>query len=87
MRRSPDKIFLHRRLGGLTAAALAIHGYHFGVEDGEIYAPAAKRLLHPDLYPFGTEFFLSHGQLSLFSPILAWTSKLTRMPMDWRLFV
>jgi hypothetical protein len=57
------------------------------VEDGEIYVPAAKKLLHPDLYPFGTEFFLSHGHLSLFSPILAWTSRLTRMPMDWTLLV
>ena len=33
------------RLGGLTAAALAIHGYHLGVEDAEIYVPAAKKLL------------------------------------------
>lgn len=86
MRCSPEERFPILRLGGLTAAALAIHGYHLGVEDGEIYVPAAKKLLHPDLYPFGTEFFLSHGHLSLFSPILAWTSKLTRVPMDWTLF-
>jgi hypothetical protein len=57
------------------------------VEDGEIYVPAAKKLLHPDLYPYGAEFFLSHGHLSLFSPILAWTSKLTHMPMDWTVLV
>ncbi len=74
------------RLGGLTAAALAIHGYHLGVDDGEIYVPAAKKLLHPNLYPYASEFFLSHGHLSLFSPILAWTSKLTHMSMDWTLF-
>lgn len=87
MRCSPDERFPLWRLVGLTAAALAVHGYHMGVEDGEIYVPAARKLLHPDLYPFGTEFFLSHGHLSLFSPILAWTSKLTHMPMDWTLFV
>jgi len=87
VKRSPDERFPLWRLGGLTAAALAIHGYHLGVEDGEIYVPAARKLLHPDLYPFGTEFFLSHGHLSLFSPILAWTSKLTQMPMDWTLLV
>ena len=46
------------RLGGLTAAALVIHGYHLGVEDGEIYVPAAKRLLHPIIYPYASEFFL-----------------------------
>ena len=71
------------RLGGLTAAALVIHGYHLGVEDAEIYIPTAKKLLHPGLYPYADEFFLSHGHLSLFGPILAWTSRLTHLPIDW----
>ncbi len=75
------------RLAALTVAALVLHGYHLGVEDGEIYIPAAKKLLHPSLYPFAPEFFLSHGRLSLFSSILAWTSRLTHMPMDWTLLV
>ena len=73
------------RLGGLTLAALAIHGYHLGVEDAEIYDPAARKLLNPRLYPFASEFFLSHGHLSLFSPILAWTARLTHLSMDWTL--
>ncbi len=71
------------RLAALTVAALAIHGYHLGVDDGEIYIPAAKRLLNPNLYPFATEFFLSHAHLSLFSPALAATAKLTHLSMDW----
>ena len=75
------------RLGGLTAAALVIHGYHLGVEDAEIYIPTAKKLLHPALYPYASEFFLSHGHLSLFGPILAWTSRLTHLPIDWSIFV
>lgn len=74
------------RLGGLTAAALVIHGYHLGVEDAEIYIPTAKKLLHPALYPYADEFFLSHGHLSLFGPILAWTSRLTHLPIDWSIF-
>ena len=74
------------RLGGLTAAALAIHGYHLGVEDAEIYIPTAKKLLNPALYPYADEFFLSHGHLSLFGPILAWTSRLTHLPIDWSIF-
>jgi hypothetical protein len=74
------------RLAGLTLTALLIHGYHAGVEDGEIYVPAAKKLLHPDLYPFAPEFFLSHGHLSLFGPILASTAKLTHASMDWTIF-
>jgi len=73
------------RLLALTAAALLIHGYHPGVEDAEIYVPAAKRLLHPDLYPFAPEFFLAHGHLSIFGPILAWTARLTSLSMDWTL--
>jgi len=75
------------RLGALTAAALAIHGYHLGVEDAEIYVPAARQALDPHLYPFAPEFFLSHGHLSLFSPILAWTARITHLSMDWTLFV
>jgi uncharacterized membrane protein (UPF0136 family) len=75
------------RLLALTCGALLIHGYHYGVEDGEIYIPAAQKLLHPNLYPFGAEFFLSHGHLSLFGSILAWTARLTHMSMDWTLFV
>jgi uncharacterized membrane protein (UPF0136 family) len=75
------------RLIALTFGALLIHGYHYGVEDGEIYIPAAQKLLHPNLYPFGAEFFLAHGHLSLCGSILAWTARLTHMPMDWTLFV
>ena len=71
------------RLAGLSLAALGIHGYHLGVEDAEIYIPAAKRLMRPELYPFAPEFFLSHGRLSIFSPLLALAAQLTRLPMDW----
>ena len=71
------------RLAALTVAAIFLHGYHLGVEDGEIYVPAAKKSLNPALYPYATEFFLSHGHLSLFSPLLAWTARLTHLSMDW----
>ncbi len=74
------------RLLGLTLAALLIQGYHLGVEDAEIYIPAAKNLLNPKLYPFGREFFLSHAHLSLFSPLLAVTARLTHLSMDWTIF-
>ena len=33
------------RLALLTVAAVAVHGYHLGVEDAEIYLPAARKLL------------------------------------------
>lgn len=74
------------RLAALAAGAVAIHGYHLGVDDGEIYVPAARRLLNSKLYPFAPEFFLSHAHLSLFSPILAWTARLTHLSMDAAIF-
>ena len=83
MSSAPDGRLPILRLGALSAAALVIHGYHLGVEDAEIYIPAARKLLNPKLYPFATEFFLSHGRLSLFSPVLALTARLTHLPMDW----
>jgi hypothetical protein len=83
MTQSPATRLPFLRIAGLTFAALVIHGYHFGVEDGEIYVPAARKLLHPSLYPFASEFFLSHGRLSLFGSILASTARLTHMSMDW----
>ena len=74
------------RLAGLTAAALVINGYHLGVEDAEIYLPAARWFRYPSLYPFGREFFLSHAHLSLFGPLVALTGYLTHLSMDWTFF-
>jgi hypothetical protein len=70
----------------LTAVALLIGGYHLGVEDAEIYLPAAIKLLHPSLYPYAGEFFLSHGHLSLFGFVLAGTAKITGMSIDSTVF-
>jgi hypothetical protein len=86
MTEAPRERIPFLRLAALTVAALLVHGYHAGVEDAEIYVPAAKKFLHPELYPYAPEFFLAHGHLSIFGPILAWTSRLTHLPMDWTLF-
>ena len=59
------------RLLALTFAALLVHGYHPGVEDGEIYLPGIKKILNPALYPFGSEFFLNHARLTLFDELIA----------------
>ncbi len=82
-----DKRFPFARLISITLAALVIHGYHMGVEDGEIYIPAARKLLHPNLYPYATEFFLSHERLSLFAPIVAWTARIAHLSTDWSAFL
>ncbi len=70
----------------LTAAALVVHGYHFGVEDCETYLPAAKKLFNPALYPFAPEFFLTHERLSIFGSVVAGTAHLFHMPVDWAIF-
>lgn len=75
------------RLGLLTLAALAIHGYHLGVEDGEIYIPAVRRLLHPNHFSYATEFFLDHERMSAFAPIVAWSARLAHLSVDWTAFL
>jgi len=85
--KSPVKRPPFLRLALITAGAIGIAGYHLGVDDGEIYVPAAQKLLHPALFPYGTEFFQSHEHLSLFAPILAWTARLTHLSMDWTIFL
>jgi hypothetical protein len=87
MQSAPAKKLPLVRLGLLAAAAVAIHGYHLGVDDAEIYIPAASKLLHPDLFPYGAEFFLSHERLSLFARILAWTARLTHLSTDATIFL
>jgi len=82
MEATPEPRLPFVRLAALTVGALAIHGYHLGVEDAEIHIPAAKKLLDPSLYPYATEFFMSHARLSLFDPLLAWTAQLTHIPID-----
>jgi hypothetical protein len=71
----------------ITVATLLIHGYHPGAEDGEIYIPGIKKILNPQLYPFGAEFFLNHARLTLFDELIAASVRLSRLPFDWVLFL
>jgi hypothetical protein len=85
--KTPDKRPPFFRLALVTAGAIGIAGYHLGTDDSEIYIPAAQKLLHPALFPYGTEFFQSHEHLSLFAPLLAWTARLTHLSIDWTIFL
>jgi hypothetical protein len=70
-----------------TCAAVLVHGYHPGVEDAEIYLPGIKHHLNPALYPgLGREFWASHAGMTLFDEIIAWSIKLTHVPVDCGLF-
>jgi len=73
-------------LSGITALAVAVHGYHLGVDDSAIYVPAIKRVADPHLYPFGDEFFMSHAHLSIFAELVGGSARLTHLPIDLVIF-
>lgn len=64
-----------------------MHGYHPYAEDAEIYLPGVKKLLHPALYPSGTEFFQSHASLTLFPNLIAASVRLAHIPFDYAVFI
>jgi len=70
----------------LTAAAVLVHGYHLGTDDAAIWVPAIKKAADPSLYPFGSEFFLHHGNLSVFPSLLGWFARSTHLSTDAVIF-
>jgi hypothetical protein len=71
----------------LTADALLVHGYHPYAEDAEIYLPGVEKILHPKLFPVGREFFLSHASLTFFPSLIAFSLRVTHLPMEAGLFL
>lgn len=71
----------------LACAAILIQGYHFGVNDSEIFLPAIKQVADPQLYPFGAEFFLTHARLSLFAPVIGHSVRWLHLPSDLAIFL
>jgi hypothetical protein len=74
-------------LGLLTFAAVLVEGYHPFAEDAEIYLPGVEKILHPKLYPTGQEYFLSHARLTLFPNLVAFSIRVTHLPMEVGLFL
>ena len=70
----------------MTAGALLVHGYHPYAEDAEIYLPGVERILNPQLFPMGREFFQSHAHLTFFPNLIALSVRVTRLPFDVALF-
>src|SRR5271168_453896 len=80
----------YRTLGillALTAGALLVHGYHPFAEDAEIYLPGVERILNPRLFPVGQEFFASHASLTLFPNLVAFSLRVTHLPLEAGLFL
>jgi len=71
----------------LTIGALLVHGYHPYAEDAEIYLPGIEKILHPQLFPFGSQFFLAHAHLTFFPNLIAASVRLTHLSLPWALFL
>lgn len=74
-------------LGLLTFFALLIHGYHPGAEDAETYLPGIEKVLHPQLFPIGGEYFQLHAHLTLFPQLIAGSVRVGHFPLAWALFL
>ncbi|MGH9766556.1 MAG: hypothetical protein ACREAB_03905 [Blastocatellia bacterium] len=71
----------------ITALALAVHGFHYGIEDEAIYLPAIKKYLDPQLYPLDSVFFLSQTNLTIFPVLVAFLAQVTSLPLAWIVFI
>lgn len=71
----------------ISIGAVLVHGYHPGIEDAEFYLPGVTKHLHPALYPFNDQYFMSHARMTLFAPVVATSVRITYMPLDWAIFL
>jgi hypothetical protein len=71
----------------LSIGAVLVHGYHPFAEDAEIYLPGVEKILHPELFPVGQEFFLLHASLTFFPNLVALSLRVTHLPLEKGLFL
>ena len=71
----------------LTAAAIAIQGYHPGLEDDAYYLAAIKRDLNPGLYPHDADFFRLQFQATIYDKLIAASIRITHLPPDLTIFL
>ncbi len=74
-------------LAALTVFALLIMGYHPGLEDDAFYLAAIKRNLTPALFPHDAEFFRLQFQATIFDKLVAFSVRLTPLPLAWTVFL
>ena len=71
----------------LTLFAVFIHGYHPFADDGGVYLVGVKRLLHPELYPYWSDFVTVHLKFSLFAPAVAMLVHLSHLGLATVVFL
>ena len=91
-----SRVHLRKRFGNtpevlllamMACVGIFIHGYHLGSDDSEIYIPAIKKIADPQLFPFDSDFFMHHASLSFFPDLIGNSARLTRLPIDWTIFL
>ena len=71
----------------LTLGAVAVAGYHPGVEDAEIYLPGVLKVLNPQLFPYNQAFFASHAHMTLYPNLIAASVRLSHLPLDYAMLL
>ncbi len=67
----------------LAAFAFLLMGYHPGLEDDSFYLAAIKWRLRPALFPHDADFFRVQFQATIFDKLIAFTIRLTHLPVSW----
>jgi hypothetical protein len=67
----------------ITLASILIAGYHPGLEDDAYYLAAIRKDLQPDLFPHDADFFQLQFQATIFDKLIAWSVKVTHLPLAW----
>ncbi len=83
---SQTRLYRLRGILGISLLILAVHGYHYGIEDESIYLPAVKLHLNGALYPFDSAFFQPQSGLTAFPWLMARLAAVTRLPVPWTFF-
>jgi hypothetical protein len=71
----------------LTLLAFLVMGYHPGLEDDVFYLAAIKKHLNPALFPHDSDFFLLQVQATIYDKLIAFSVRLTHLPLVWVLLL
>jgi hypothetical protein len=74
-------------VAGLTAFAFVVMGYHPGLEDDSFYLAAIKWRLNPGLFAHDSDFFRLQFQATMFDKLIAFSIRLTHLPILWALLL
>ncbi len=69
----------------LTVGAVALHGYHFGIEDQLVALSAVKRHLDPTLFPHDADALIEMT-LTFSDDLVAWSIRASHLPVDVAVF-